>query len=71
MEYKRDEATTLELTLWKIKLGRAVETGETTQERAARDKCRIKCGANPIVGVIISYLAGPHCRADQGSANIT
>ena len=65
-EYKREVATTLELTLWKIELGRAVVAGEAMQDRATRDECRIKCGANPIVGVILSSLAGPHRRVDQG-----
>ena len=63
--YKREVATTLELTLWKIKLGRAVGAGEAMQDRAARDECRIKCNAKPVVGFILS-LAGPHCCADQG-----
>ena len=62
-EYKREVATILELTLWKIELGRAVMAGEAMQDRATRDECRIKCGANPIVDVILSSLAGPRRRA--------
>ena len=43
--------------LWKIELGRAVMAGEAMQDRATRDECRIKCGANPIVG--LSFLLSP------------
>merc|ERR1712087_111451 len=55
--YKREVTTILELGLWKIELGRA--TGAT------RDVSRLNCGADPIVELVLSSLAGPHRRADQ------
>ena len=73
--YKREAATILELALWKIELDRS---RGAFQDRAAgggkrartdaptRDDCRRTCGAVPIVGLVLSSLAGPHRRVEQG-----